>query len=193
MPSLLAVATAIAVLNSGGSIERGAPANGGLRYNQLTYSVRAIQEGGGLGGQTPYCAAADEDLLMIVYSVTNNSDADISGPAVPRLALTSPEGNPHKPNPRYSQALANKVAPPLIMSRGVVPARGSVLLADVFVTPRAPGGSKPILAAIIYGGWRLHTDRPGTQSINLPQPGNAEVLECPRSRSLTALRPGESR
>lgn len=193
MPSLLSVATAIAILNSGGTIERGAPANGGLRYSQLTYSVRAIYEGGGLGGQTPYCADADEDLLMIVYSVRNNSNADVSAPAVPRLAIISPEGIEHRGNPRYTQALTNKVVPPLTMSRGVVPANGVVLLADVFSTPRAPGGSAPKLSSIIYGGWRLRTARPGTQSINLPNPSQAEVAECPRPPSLSALRPNESR
>lgn len=195
MPSLLSAATAIAIIfgTGTGSLERSTPPNGTVRYNKLTYSVRAIAEGSGLGGQNPYCAEAAEDLLMIVYTLRNDSDQDISAPAAPRLGIVSPEGTELKPNARYTQALTNKVVPPLLPPRGVVPARSTILLADVFVTPRAPGGAQPGLASIIYGGWRLRPGRPGTESINLPNPANFVVDECPRPPSLSALRPNESR
>lgn len=193
MPSLLSAAAAVAIMNGNGTLERAAPSIGSLRYSQLSYEIRASYEGAGLGGQTPYCAQPNEDLVMVVYTVKNSGDADISAPAAPRLSLISPEGLDHRPDPRYTQALASKVAPPLTVRRGVIPAGGSVLLADVFTTPRAPGGTVARLASIIYGGWRIRPGRPGTLSINLPNPENAEVLECPREPSLTALRPNESR
>lgn len=193
MPSLFSIATAVAVINGAGSIDRASPANGGLRYKDLTYSVREIQEGSGIGGAPPYCAEPNEDLLMIVYSVRSSSGQDISGPAVPRLQIVSPEGTVHQPNARYTQAITNKIAPPLTFRQGKLPAFGEVMLVDVFVTPRAPGGTAPKSASIIHGGWQLKTGRPGTEQINLPNPGNAEVLECPRDRSLSALRPNQSR
>src|SRR5438045_2561213 len=92
MASMVSVATAMAILSGAGTIDRAVLPIGGLAYGDLIYKVRAIYEGAGLGGGTPFCANNDEDLLMIVYTVSSGRPIDLSAPAVPRLQIRSPDG-----------------------------------------------------------------------------------------------------
>lgn len=140
-----------------------------VQYGRLIYEVRSVNDARGIGGSPPYCAAATEDLVMILYTVRNENDFQVSAQAIPRLVMLDPQGNVLQPDQARTEAMTSKLSPYLRVRNGVMPAHSIVLLADIFVTPKQ---------AVRVSPWRFRAAPVVTRPVKLPIAKRAEPAEC---------------
>lgn len=171
MPGLAAAAASIGLAVSA-STHAATPATI-VTFGALRYEVRGVLHGAGLGGSPPGCAAPGAELLVVVYRVVNTG-AEISGAAVPRLALLDPQGRSHAREAMLSEAAERRGTPYLSLRGGRLRAGEGAVLADVFM---APG------AALEQKGWRVRAASYGATPYVLPTPAPVVVDDCPRART----------
>ena len=137
---------------------------------RIHYDIRAVNNSTGLGGFPPNCGPPADDVLSIVYIVRNDGETALPAPAVPRLMLINPDGNPVRPDRAMSDALSLVTIPPMIFHHGVLAPHESQVRADVFLTPAHD---------IHYRVYRLKVDSNGEPPITLPNSTDVFTPECP--------------
>jgi hypothetical protein len=170
MPGLADVAALFAAAATGGHTPRTEVPPTGLNYDQVHYDVQLVATSSGLGGIPPYCVASGSELVLVVYTARNTTDSPISGGRLQRLVIFNAEGVELQPNAYYTELVALKANPPLLLHKGQLGARESAVRADVFVTKRN---------AVRDMVWRVRPAPPATVSYLLNQSQRVVTTECP--------------
>jgi len=141
-----------------------------LDLGKTRYEVISVNDANGLGGLPPYCAGAGQQLVMVLYRVTNGRDVDVPGEAVPHLVLIDDEGLAHPRDVTLTQALESRDLPLLSFPQHRLMAHQSAIQADVFVTPQD---------AIRRRVWRLRPATAMSLTYRLPPTKPVFSSECP--------------
>lgn len=167
MPGFATIAMNIAL--SLGFINQSTPPIADSQYGKLLYEVRSVNRARGMGGSPAYCARPNQDVILMVYTVRNDNDYAISAQAVPRLVMLDPSGLATSADRERTEALKGRLSPYLTIRGGRLEAGQTVVLADVFTTPRN--------ATRDYA-WNFRIAPLSTRPVLLPEPVQTPIAEC---------------
>jgi hypothetical protein len=142
-----------------------------LEFGQVHYDIRGVHDSTGLGGFPAVCAPPGQDYVQVTYSVSNRSQVDVSGAAVPHVVLIDQLGQVVRRDTTLTNLVSAKANPPLLIPHGVLHSGESVVLADVFVTARN---------ATRFYAFKMRPEPGSAQAYQLPLTQRADTPECVR-------------
>ena len=142
-----------------------------LEYGQVHYDIRGVHDSTGLGGFPAACAPPGQDYVQVTYSVSNRSQIDMSGAAVPHVVLIDQLGQVIQRDNALTNLVSAKANPPLLIPHGVLHSGESVVMADVFVTTRN---------ATRFYAYKFRPEPGSAQAYQLPLTQRAVTTECVR-------------
>jgi hypothetical protein len=142
---------------------------GSAAYGKLLYEVRQVVRAKGMGGSPAYCVQANEDAILMVYTVRNDNAYSVSAQAVPRLVMLDPGGSVIKADRLRTDALTGEVSPYLTIRGGRLEPSQTVVMADVFLTPK--NSTRDFV-------WKFRVAPETTLPGLLPQPVQGQIPEC---------------